>query len=586
MLRIWSSPYSNFGKLLKTPNDLQDETVTAVKVYTDKVLSEIAQGGFNAIWVHGILKNIVLSEIFPEFGQNSSLHLRNMRALIKRAKKNGLKVFLYMQPPRALDAKSIFWKTHPDVAGEKIKFTTDDGYKITMYSLCTSTQKVKDYLRLSSARLVKELPGLGGVILITASEYPSHCYGRCRIMVDETGGKQMVSINCFRCRSRQPTDVITEIIQLIRDGIRNIYSVPDIIIWNWSWTNYERDPCSTIIRNLPKDVILMAGFERGGTKFILGKKRPIGEYSLSFRGPSKQFMRSYRLARKQGIEVMAKLQIGTTHELATVPSLPLVGNIYEKARFIRTKDLFGFMGCWNFGNMLSANTAGFNTFLSARRYKIKKQALSSFAKTYFPGCRVNLIVKAWEQFAKAMDNYPFSVSFLYGSPINYSLAYRLQPGQAASQPAGRSWQMDKRGDYLEYSIGEFNLIEIIRSLGIIMRGWKKATSLLTEGLVSSGCRHAQQECDNAWVCYHIFRSTWNTYRAYRLRRRWNDSKIIQYRRIIKNELSNLRQVLSIVERDSRFGFHAEAQAYMFDAKTIERKIRVLNKQIKKEINQD
>lgn len=57
--RIWRSPYSRFGGLNSLrPDDTTDETVTAVDCYTDDVLREIAENGFNAIWLHSVLANI------------------------------------------------------------------------------------------------------------------------------------------------------------------------------------------------------------------------------------------------------------------------------------------------------------------------------------------------------------------------------------------------------------------------------------------------------------------------------------------------------------------------------------------------
>lgn len=68
--RIWRSPYSRFGGLNSLrPDDTTDETVTAVDCYTDDVLREIAENGFNAIWLHSVLANITHLDIFPEFGK-------------------------------------------------------------------------------------------------------------------------------------------------------------------------------------------------------------------------------------------------------------------------------------------------------------------------------------------------------------------------------------------------------------------------------------------------------------------------------------------------------------------------------------
>ena len=88
-IRIWRWPYSDFGKWREKPDDLLDETVTAAGVYTKEVLCEIAENGFNAIWVHGLLQNLVPSVVFPELGRHSRQHLAAMRALIARAARVG-----------------------------------------------------------------------------------------------------------------------------------------------------------------------------------------------------------------------------------------------------------------------------------------------------------------------------------------------------------------------------------------------------------------------------------------------------------------------------------------------------------------
>ena len=63
--RIWRSPYSRFGPMNSLrPDDTTDETVTAVDCYTDDVLREIAENGFNAIWLHSVLANITHLDIF------------------------------------------------------------------------------------------------------------------------------------------------------------------------------------------------------------------------------------------------------------------------------------------------------------------------------------------------------------------------------------------------------------------------------------------------------------------------------------------------------------------------------------------
>jgi len=575
-LRIWRSWHSKFGKLQKVTNDLLDETVTADAVYTDEELKKIADSGFNAIWVHGIINNIVSTKVFPELGKNWKTHIAKMQKLINRADKFGLKVVLYMQPPRGIHMEDSFWKNNMDIMGTKTLYQSCDDHQITQGALCTSTQKVKDFLYEASHNIVKELSSLGGIMLITASEYPSHCYTGYDY-INKSG-----VMNCTRCRKRHPVDIVNEIIQLVRDGVRSVSKNIPIITWNWSWTLFEKDPSLTIISRLPKDVLLLCGFERGDKKNILGKIRPIDEYSLSFIGPSKRFKKSYDIARKNGIQVMTKLQIGTTHELATVPSLPLIENLYKKAKHYKKMDIKGFMGCWNFGNMISANTAAFNHFLTCRTLNSKEKTLADFAGLYFQECNKAKVTEAWKIFGQAMDNYPFCIRFLYNSCCNYSLQYPLSPTQIGKKTSGRSWLPDKRGNNLDYSFGLYTLEEIIRGLGLLAKQWKFGVDTLRDGLHTCQCRNAKKELDNAAIIYHIYRSSWNIYRAYKLRKKWSDKKMEAYLRIAVNELKNLEEVIPILKRDHEkiLGFHIEGQTYMFDIAGVTRKINSLKKQLK------
>ncbi len=576
-IRIWRSPLTRFGTFTKELDELEaNETFTANKVYSDQELSRIAKSGFNAIWVHGLLRNIVKSEVFQEFGRNSEIHQKQMAELIARAGNHGLKVFMFMQPPRGIWAGSGFWEKHPDAAGCIEKIQGEEGEHLKVKCLCTSSPEVKKYLQTSAAALARELPGLGGIIMITASEYPSHCWSRRGFIADANGHCSQRKIECPRCAKRHPVEVVNEVIQLIRDGIRSVSDEMEIICWNWSWTAYEKDPSPTIVKNLPKDIIYMADFERGDEKVILGEKRVIDEYSLSFVGPSKRFVASVRIAKEAGIRCMTKLQFGTTHELATVPNLPLIANIFEKAKYIRENNIAGFMGCWNFGNMITANTAAFNYFLRDKTLREKEASLEKFASDYFPGSTPKTVVEAWLQFSEAMDSYPFSIPFLYSNPINYTLAYPIKPGPPDDIPCGRSWLMDKvRGDSLEKSLEGYTLDEVIKGFDMIRKKWKSGLDSLEKALGNSQSDHKDEELFTARTIYHIFRSIWNTYRAYKLRKDWNDLCMEEFIKIANDEIQNIEEVLPVLRKDGRQGFHGEGFGYMFDEKSAQKKIEGL-----------
>ncbi len=575
MIRIWRSSHSAFGPFLRKPDPWQEETVTALEAYSDAELARIAAAGFNAVWVHGNLNQVVRTEVFPELGPDAELHQQRMNALVERAGKYGIRVFLFCQPPRAIPREDDFWRHHPDVAGQAETIADDGNRDVELLSLCTSTEAVKQYLYQAAAELARQVPGLGGLILITASEYPAHCWSRRGRVIQGDGSFANAALDCPRCARRKPEAVVSEIIRQVRDGVRSVNADWMLIVWNWSWTFYAPSPCGEIIAALPGDVVLMVDFERGGRKVIAGKERIIDEYSLSYTGPSGQFKDVRAVARAHGIRVMAKLQFGTTHEMATVPNLPVLGTVFAKADAVRTLGLVGFMGCWNFGNRLTANTAGFNAFLSGELPPQRDDALRAFASRYFPGGDPAGVAAAWLAFGAAMDHYPFSIPFLYSGPANFAFVLPLRPGPLTGPSVGRSWLLDERGDDMGNALGGYDIEEIIVGFERLAEGWAGGLQTLRAALPSCPDAHAREELDTAAVCWHAFRSTANFCKIYRLRRQWNDRLLPDYQAIVRDELENLQAVLPILRRDVRFGYHIEAHGYQYDADRVAAKIESL-----------
>ena len=579
--RIWRSPYARFGGLNSLrPDDSTDETVTALHSYTDSELKNIAENGFNAFWVHAVPANFIRSELFPEFGRNAERHTENMNRLIERADRFGLKAFLYFQPVRSVAAGNReFWERHADCMGQK-ELATEQVLKenlnqdIEMYCLCTSVPKVKQWVRGGASQMAEKMPGLGGVILITGSEYPGHCYSH-RTKVDPTPWAPQ--IECPRCREREPHEVAAELVCLVRDGIREHSSSMEIVAWNWAWTMWQKTPCRPLLELLPRDVTVMACFERGGFMNLAERpKHPVNEYSLIYDGPSEVCTGMLKTAGDLGMRRMTKLQLGTTHELGDVVGLPLMNSIYTKADWLRKHPDVGYMGCWNFGNFFSANTYGFNYFLRPDRPDKREEAIRAFAEHYFPGCDSFLVAKAWDNFEQAVKYFPFSIPFLYRGVHTCALSYTeiFRAEKLHETPFGCSYLPRKeRGDDLTGSVTmqphEFTPDELIGHLGKMAVLWRQGVGFLAEGL--NGCDE-KHELGNAVICGCVWQSSENIYRAWRLRREWTESGRAELEHIILSELETVRTALPWVEKDERQGWHGEAFVRFFDPETMKRKI--------------
>ncbi len=577
-LHIWRSPASKFGIHCEFPDDQADETVTAEKQYSDDELAKIASYQFNAIWVHGQLHHLLPHPLFPEFGKSSAVHLDAMRRLIARAEKHGLKVVLYLQPPRAIAvADRAFWSKHQRHAGMRVETISDDTETpFQVQTLCLSDEQVQQYIREAFAGLTAALPGLGGYMVISASEYPAHCYSvrNCRPGVQTVRKMLMDQIptECPRCAEKDPWDMVALLLRLIRDGVRSVSSECALIFWNWSWSMYCDPPCQEIISQLPEDCMLMADFERGG--YRKHDQVYIDEYSLGYPGPSEQFRETVQLAGERGIRVMAKMQIGTTHELATVCSLPLIGNLYDKIAYLRINHLAGLTGCWNFGNEDSANLIAFGYFLKADLTLGKNRILRDFAAASFPGCDDEKMQLAWEQFSFAMRSYPFSVPFLYNSPVNHALALLPEPGPLQKGGAGRSWLPDQRGDDYRESLSEAMPLEkIISGLGELAERWQEGVEIMRKALNGVNAPLAAAEIGNAMVCAAAWRSSYLLYRMFQLKLNWTEASLPLFLELVRAQAGNLREVLPWLEQDPRQGYHIEGNFYSFSAELVKETLK-------------
>ena len=66
-------------------------------------------------------------------------------------------------------------------------------------------------------------PSLGGVFTITMSENFTHCYSKFH---PET---------CPRCSKRNSWDVVGEVMEAIRSGVRRSSKTAEVINWDWGW---------------------------------------------------------------------------------------------------------------------------------------------------------------------------------------------------------------------------------------------------------------------------------------------------------------------------------------------------------------
>ena len=201
-LRFLYSYCGVFGDPLLTPE---------LDPYPDELLQRLSALGVNGVWLHVVLHQLAPGSIFPEFGVGHEQRIANLRRLVDRAAKYGIDVYLYMNEPRAMAAS--FFKGREDIKGVQ-----EGNY----FALCTSAPQVRQWLTESLTYVFKQVPGLGGVFTITASENLTNCYSHSR-----------TAAGCPRCSKRSGSEVIAEVNKAIAAGVWAGNPQATVIVWDW-----------------------------------------------------------------------------------------------------------------------------------------------------------------------------------------------------------------------------------------------------------------------------------------------------------------------------------------------------------------
>ena len=198
-----------------------------------------------------------------------------------------------------------FFEKHPGIKG------VGEGEYSTM---CTSTPEVRAWLSDSLAYVFEQVPGLGGVFTITASENLTHCASHYQ------------SAHCPRCKDRPPAEITAEVNTAIEAGVHRGNPNAKVIVWDWGWQDAW---APDIMARLPKSVWFMSVSEWSKEFTRGGVKNQVGEYSLSVVGPGPRATRHWKLAQEQGLKTAAKMQINNTWEMAAVPYVPVMDQVAE-----------------------------------------------------------------------------------------------------------------------------------------------------------------------------------------------------------------------------------------------------------------
>ncbi|MBI2424018.1 MAG: hypothetical protein HYV27_14395 [Candidatus Hydrogenedentes bacterium] len=390
--RIVYSYVSVYGDPLLNPD---------LNPYPDGLLQRLAAVGINGVWLHAVLRDLAPGGgAFPEFGENHETRIANLRALVDRARRYGVKIYLYINEPRAMP--EAFFEARPEIAG-----VTGTGLR----AMCTSHPAVQEWMGGALTHIFREVPGLGGVYAITASENLTNCASH--------GGWSA----CPRCKDRSDAEILAEAVRIIEEGVHRGDPNANVLISDWGWRGHG--DATEIIPKLPESVWLMSvsewslPIERGGISSA------VGEYSISAVGPGPRALPHWKLAESLGQKTGAEIQFNNTCEIASLPYLPVMDLVAEHcSNLLGAADLDAMFIGWTMGGYPSPNLH-LAQRLSRKPAPTIDTVLDEMALERFGPEGAPLARTAWTQMSNAFREYPFHISVVYTSPVQWGAANPL-----------------------------------------------------------------------------------------------------------------------------------------------------------------
>jgi hypothetical protein len=570
-----------FGPIKRFPK-MRDELMDDVNYYPDQYLNRLAHEGVNGLWLTVEFSDIVSTSFTPEAGKDAQKRLAKLRRTVASCLRYGIRTYIFCIEPRAWEKGSLVLKRFPVLGGG----SAWDGRN----NFCPSSETARKYLYESVNSIFKAVPELGGMINISLGE-------RATICLTEDG-----QINCPRCSHKAPWEVLNASLSAMEQGMHD--AAPDAELISWLYLPQPQrfdtgdsyslgDWVYEIPAHTPKGVILQFNFESGVSRTEFGKLLVGGDYWISNPGPSSRFSRIADIARENGTKVSAKIQTGNSHEVATVPFVPVPSLLYRKFSAMRNLGVSYTMLCWYFGNYpgLMNKAAG---MLSMEPFPENEDIfLHQLASVYWREEDVPKVVEAWKHFSEGYENYPLINLFQYYGPMADGLVWPLlmKPMDAPLSP---TWQIGSSrthkpwppsGDRIGECIGDVltlkETVELCRRMSIT---WDKGVAILNT--LESKYSDEPERISDIGVAKALgiqFRSGYNILHFYLLREemfRLDGMERLdilkQMSNIVREELELDEQLLVLCEKDSRLGFHSEAEGYKYFPEKIRWRMQQLN----------
>ena len=547
-----------FGPIKRPPYN-RDELMDDIDYYPDAYLDRLAREGVNGLWLTIEFKDFS-KELTGDWPENAARRIAKLRSTVDKCARHGIKTWLFCIEPIEQDfRRSPLALKHPDWIG----CTYDD----LMGTMCASHPAVMKYIEDTVRDIFTAVPGLGGMINISNGERQTSCLSLAHLHW----------FTCPRCRVVPLHELHHNVVRPMIRGIRAAAPDAELISWIYRhpkpvFPKWAEDAAATA----PDGVVMQFNFEDGVFKEQEGRWRNGGDYWLAEPGPSLAFVRVAEAARRGGRRISAKIQLSCSHEIATIPVLPVPGLLYRKFRGMRELGVTDTMLCWYFGSApglmnRAAGLLAYDDFV-----KMDEDEFLLRLARFDWGEDAERMARVWKACSDGFANYPLSNYLQYYGPYHQGVVWPLRP-DIEMRPLGDSWVPGQPagGDMAGECLRDFSLVEALSLARKMCREMDKAEgdiAFLERKYAGDAERMKEIGFVRALQCH--FAAGRDFFEFYNARRdavcfsRAGDSAaalraVGVMKEVVEREIPLTRRMKSLCLADSRLGFHSEAESYLY-----------------------
>jgi hypothetical protein len=541
-------------------------------------MRDVVFGGYNAVTTGMTdLYKLSTSACIPELTALQDPAYRERVAWDRQdAHRHGLKTYCYVHTMTKFAEDAPIFKAHPEIRG--VRTWLKDG----LFTLCTETPLVKQYLKESVQSLFRDDPKLDGLLLIIGGEGFYHCFMR-------PYGVELGETPCERCKALGPDAVVANLCNGLAEAAREINPNAEIVVWPYSAASvWSSDKAQTgFLRKLKPGVALLTEIEKDEVlEKPEGVKKVLWDYSIDLIGPGERAKEQVALCRAQGTPVYLKSEPELAFEASGLPHIPCMDRWAARADALASS---GANGAWVFPAYLphrGTSTAEVYKYFWWDPVPDRGALLDQFAARLAGKDAGPMLREAWRLVSESIEFSP-EIPPYYNGPHYFGPAHPMCADPDAKLPrefyAGYGFYAEANPDLVAVQHPVFVTVPTGNEMVFphfyrqMEDRLNKAVGAITaaEPLVNTAHRLTfDSEASMVRWLYHIARTEANFYDAFLLRRELGNlltrvkdgtplgdgeraetgAKLARWREILSDELANAGEALPVMEADMRLDF--------------------------------